>query len=218
MHRSIFAYGICALLVVWNIPSASAAPLLLNGSFETPALATGKALIGPTGDVWTYTHPAGVINPPGEPIPNQGDYGGYAAPDGAQYGFIQSGHNERGSISQQIILAAGQYRLSFLEAGRALGPFGPGVGGNQPYSITLSGTNLATFASTTGETFTGRTVDFTAVAGTYALTFAAGGSLTSDNTTFLDKVVLTSVPEPATLAGFAFGCMALIRPRRKASK
>ena len=215
MSRSFFMCGVCALILGQQAPSTNAA-LILNGSFESPGLLLHQAVIAPINAIWTFTRPSGIINPPGEPIPGQGDYAGYPAPDGAQYGFIQAGLGQRGTISQQIVLPdSGQYRLTFMEAGRPHQNFTLPTGGDQSYAITIGATNIATLASTSGEQFTSRTVDFTATAGTYALTFAALGALNQDNTTFIDNVVLTAIPEPGMFAAIGLGCMALIRPRRK---
>ncbi len=214
--RSGMCLSLGALMIFLGFAPVSRANLLTNGSFESPVLPAGKAVIDPVGNAWTFTHPSGLISPPGEPVPGQGDYGGYPAPDGNQYAFIQSGGGSRGTISQQITLpTTGDYRLTYWEAGRPHQNFSLPTGGNQPYSILLDSTVLGTFATTTDEPFTARSLDFTASAGTYTFKFAAGGVLTADNTSFIDGVNLVSIPEPSMLAAGILGSVMLLRPRRK---
>jgi hypothetical protein len=189
------------------VHAAGAAQLLVNGSFEDPVLPQGKAVIDPTNNAWTFTHPSGLISPPGEPNPGGGNYGGYAAPNGAQYAFLQCGANLRSTISQQVTLpTTGQYQLSFLEAGRPSQSFTLPTGGDVPYSVLLGSTVLGTFATTTGERFTPRTLNFSANAGTYLFEFAAGITAQPDETAFIDNVILspaasTSVPLPPAVYG-----------------
>lgn len=131
-----------------------------------------------------------------------GAWAGVATPTGAYYAFIQ----ERGSISQDLTLAAGTYSLSWLAAGRA------GYGGDQGYNVLLDGSALFNGSTSTGQAFTAVSTDsFTlAVAGLHTLTFQ--GLVVGDQTAFIDNVAIqpvatatAAVPEPATWALMMLG-------------
>ena len=135
---------------------------------------------------------------------------GSPSPAGSFYAFIQSGYGAAGSISQAITLAAGTYRLSWLDAGR------PGGNGDQAYNVILGATQIGAGQTTSGQLFAARSAGlFTVGAGTYNLTFQALNS-GGDNAAFIDGVNVAAVPEPASWALMigGFGLVGVAMRRR----
>jgi hypothetical protein len=165
--------------------------IVVNASFETPALSPNTFLYDPSGATWIFTANAGIINAPG------GGFLGPAAPDGSQYAFLQSA-SAPGAFSQTINFSlSGTYLLSYLVAGRS--DNGEGALGDLNYQILLDATVIATDATTTAQPFTSRMLQFTTTAGDHTLTFEVAPDSTGDNTAFFDSVVLVQVPEPETV-------------------
>lgn len=193
-------------MLVWTLIIAARGPaahaqIIVNSSFEAPALPTNSFLYNPTGTPWVFTNDSGIIN-------NSTGWqsGGVHAPNGSQVGFIQSPHpafGQVGSISQTITLpATGVYTLSYFLAGRS-GP--SGEGGVLPFDVFLDNTLIGSDSSTTGMTFQMRVMSFGASAGAH--TFLLQGrrpvpdpNVFQDNTAFFDMVMITPVPEPSSLA------------------
>ena len=110
--RTMKRIGLILLLLFWPTPAFT--DIVVDGSFETPDLATNSFAYNPVGSAWTFTQSAGIIDAPSAfdaPIP----------PDGSQLGFLQSDSNPAGfgEFSQTISLATpGRYRLTYFDAGR----------------------------------------------------------------------------------------------------
>ena len=161
-----------------------------NGSFETPVLPLNSFLYDPSGASWNFTANSGIINVPGS------GFFGPAAPDGAQYAFLQSA-TAPGAFSETINFSlSGTYLLSYSVAGRSND--GQGATGNLSYQIRLDSTVIAMDATTTAQPFTAEAFQFTTTAGNHVLTFDVAPDSIGDNTAFFDRVSI-QVPEPATI-------------------
>lgn len=162
-----------------------------NGSFETPVLPLNSFLYDPSGASWNFTANSGIINAPGV------GFFGPAAPDGAQYAFLQSA-TAPGAFSETINFSlSGTYLLSYSVAGRS--DDGQSAAGNLSYQIRLDSTVIAMDATTTAQPFTAEVFQFTTTAGNHVLTFEVAPDSIGDNTAFFDRVSV-QVPEPATIA------------------
>lgn len=190
---------IALLLVLAALPTLASANLVVNGSFEADAQASGTWSVGPlTG--WNS----------GAELRN--NVAGTAS-DGVN--FVELDHYFNGSIFQNFTGLSGQYNLSFDYSAR------PGVEkASNPIQAWWNGILLTTVtASGIGQSDNNwLTLDFL-VSGTGSdiLTFAAAG--TSDSLGgSLDNVILTAVPEPETygmmLAGL--GLIGFAARRRRA--
>jgi hypothetical protein len=186
--------------------------LLVNGSFETPALGSGTqvfsngAAIGPgwfkTNDALGSTLLAGAL-------------AGYAdAQDGGQR--IQVGTNYTSKFYQEVTLTAGlPYLLTFFQSGvnGQTSGVSAGIFGNNGKSVSADHGG--------GATWTAQSLDFTpAVTGNYFVIFEATVTA-SEFPAVIDNVWLTqsAIPEPGTYA-FVGGVLALgavlYRRRRRA--
>jgi Big-like domain-containing protein len=100
-----------------------------------------------------------------------------------QTAFIQSG----GTLGQTLTLSADTYTLSFKAAQRAccVTPYG------QPLQITLDGTQVGGLITPVSTSFASFSITLAiASSGTHTIAFA--GTDSSDKTTFIDTVTLTS--------------------------
>jgi len=198
---------------------AIAAPILTNGSFETPGfggsfttLSGGSTFI--TG--WTVG---------GDTIDYIGNY--WTASNGSASLDLNGLHP--GSISQTIsgLTVGASYKVSFDMAGNPDG--GPPI---KSLEVDLDGIaqTLALF-DTTGNNRAAMgwapvSFDFTATNTSELLAFVSTTTAFSGNDTYpqafgpaLDNVSLTPVPEPLTLSIFGAGCVgaAVLRRRRRNS-
>lgn len=86
-----------------------------DGSFETPALGTGRAQRAPNGSPWQFFGDAGVASSGGYINDRYGDFGfsGNAA-DGNQVAFLRTGWSGLlpGAISQSVYMQPGTYSIS----------------------------------------------------------------------------------------------------------
>ncbi len=240
-RNTALAAGLGALALLGMTP-AHASTIVLDGSFESPAVPP------PTGYP-AYTDPGYVYNPPGPAWTFSTDSGivsyspstasGFTTPvnapapeDGNQYAFIQAASQyPTGSFSQTIQLTdPGIYDLSFYAAGRPdANPSSPsGPNGDATFDVTLTPTlgasqtlgSFSTTSTTSGGGFSLDTASFTAAAGAYTLTFANTTPYgTGDHTAFIDNVNLSPAPEPSgvgMLALMGLGLGGLILRARKA--
>jgi hypothetical protein len=191
-------------LLALLVPVTSArAQIVLDGSFESPALAPNSFIYHPTGTPWTFLHNSGVIN-----NSTAWQSGGVPAPDGAQVGFLQFyrnyGDGMAGQISQSIVLpTSGPYQLSYFLAGR-LGP--SGEGGDLPFDVYIDNTLIGSDQSMTNTPFSLRAMSFTASAGAHTLLIQCrepvpDPNIFMDNSAFFDAITISgaAVPEPSTL-------------------
>ena len=174
--------GFAALL---SFVSAGAAELLLNGGFESPRLASGTYVYGPTNAQWVFS-PASLHG--GSGITTSGSLFTYAtgSTDGGQVAFLQADGN---SIAQKVVLPlTGKYNLSYSHAGRSV------IGGTLTYEVRLDDTVLGKFTTATGQPFSRVDLQFSAAAGSHTLAFVSTGvpGAAIDQTAFFDSVSLES--------------------------
>jgi len=206
MKKSLTATWIL-LQILSLFDNPTYAGLVVEGSFETPALSVNAFSYNPGGSQWAFAGNSGLTH-------ETSAFFGPSAPDGNQYAFLQSSStdvSDFGTFSQQIVLGtSGTFTLSYLDAGRNVSTFG----GNVTYDILLDSTIIVDDeTTTTGQPFTLKTHPFVASAGSYTLSFKMDSAQPlGDNTAFFDQVsVVTEVPEPNAflLVGSlftAFGC------------
>ena len=174
----------------------TAAPLVTDGSFETPALSAGSLSYAPKGSPWTFSATGSGIAADGSP------FGNSKSPQGKQAAFVQnaaptgSSAGQAGVISQSVTrLAAGtKYTITFFEEGR-----GNDTAHNIPYSknpieiLLDSQVIVASEVPSSTTSFNLVTAAFIVPAGTtHTLTIKGLGVKGKDATTFVDDVTLTS--------------------------
>lgn len=229
MHHSpigIFArVAAAAALAAAVAMPASAASLVVNGSFETgvPGNTTGLnngALFGnlnnsgPSWDRWTSINGWTTTSGSGIEIQSNRTLDTIDAQDGTHYVELDS--NSNSSMAQTLSLGVGKYLLSFWYSPRTPDPATNGIeyaigsiaGGKAKNGVPV-GANVGTWVQI-------KTLFDVVKAGDYKLQFAAVGA----NDTYgglIDNVSVAPVPLPA--AGFglmaALGGLAAIRRRRK---
>lgn len=174
---------------------------------------TFQGTVGNTG-ISASTAGAALANGPNPSGAGGQWYNGYPEPanaPSAQFAALQG----TASLSQSFTTAGGTLDLMWESAGR------PGNGtnaGDQNYDVVISSDPVSTYGpySTTdtitptfgpGSAFTTYSQTITGLAaGTYTLTFQGLDTLTGgDQTSFIDNVSLTAVPEPATWAMLLLG-------------
>lgn len=143
---------------------------LTNTGFETPA--TTNYQIGPFTNGWTFDGLSGVQK-------NGSAWGAATAPEGTQTAFLQGD----GTIYQDFTFAAGIYKVNFLAAKRSSNTQTQSI--NVYCDALMIGTIIPTSSSSYGSYSTN---GFSVTAGTHRIKFV--GVLSSDNTTFIDKVSL----------------------------
>jgi hypothetical protein len=200
--------------------AVSSAVTVANASFENPNVAYqpygfeySPTLAEQGGSGWTFSNDFAIVA-------NGGFGTGYATmsdpPDGTQAGAIQFVSYIEQSISG---FSAGSYTMSFYVEGRdwAQGP--------NPLQVSVDGT-LLTFGLS-GNTITPaiatsftlyQSNPFTVTAGAHELEIAGtdsglGGS--ADETSFIDAVSVTAIPEPTSFALVAVGLTALLYHSRR---
>lgn len=189
--------GVAAVLAAALAPSAQAAELIVNGSFELPALPRvfNESLITPSILGWTGDGPGLEI--------------GYAPTyfiagyDGEQIAELDSNGNY--TLSQTISgLTPGEYTLRFLSALRGDTP-GPASG---TFDVLWNGSLVQSF-SPTSSVMSETVIVLPAIAGDNVLSFVGTG--TSDGSgPIIDRVSLQSnAPEPGTLA-LVLGALPLV--------
>lgn len=209
MLNRLFATALIAAM-----PFAASASTLVDGSFEAKGAATPvtdycyDSFATPGGPAcaaspWTGN---GVI------ISSSGPWGGTAAAAGTYYAFVQG----LGVLSQTFVATGNEgLGVTWLDANRT------NNGGIQSYTVTVTHGadvfNLGTFSGTPGAFNLKSSSSFATVTGeSYTLSFT--GLSAEDRTAFIDNVVLSVVPEPATwglmLAGF--GVVGYAARRRRA--
>lgn len=165
-------------LAYLNLPLVPPSPgySLLNAGFESPATATYQ--YGPMTNGWTFDSASGVQH-------NGSAWGAQNAPEGVQTCFLQG----LGSITQSISFNTGTYKVNFKAAKRTT------HGGTQSIDVYFDTTKIGTFTPNTG-TFTDYSTNtFTTAAGVHTIKFV--GTVSGDNTDFIDAVSISSTTENA---------------------
>ena len=211
-----------AFFLAASVSAASADEMLTNGSFESPALGStayvypgnaNPALSGgyaATVDAWTYGGSA-LVN---TSVGSNAWYGGTAPAgyDGLQFAALQATSSLSQTFDSPLASSA---EITWLDAGRP--DFGS-VAGDQSYDVLLNGNVLGTFSTVSGQAFTLETTTADLLAGSNILSFV--GLSTADQTAFIDRASVNSVPEPLTLSLFGAGLagIGVLRRRKHAGK
>lgn len=181
---------------------AQAANLLNDGSFEAYNIGTGNytypglpfGTISPIGatpvaNAWTYNG-AALVNASG----SSAWYGGSgpSGKDGVQFASLQGAS----TITQSFTAAASTEHLGWLSAGRACCS-----GGAETYDVTVNGTQVGSnFTTVSGSNFGFNSLTLSGLTAGDSYTLGFQGLTGSDETAFLDNVVLQNAafPPPAT--------------------
>jgi chitodextrinase len=152
-----------------------AVPSFLNGSFEIPALGSSYQYGPSVPEIgWTFSGDSGIEG-------NGSTWGAALAPDSTQAAFIQG----TGTIAQTLNLNPGSYTLSFQAAQRSccISPYA------QPIKVSVDGVQIGSLVSPQSTSFAVFSIPFTvSTTGPHTIEFA--GTVPSDNTTFIDAVML----------------------------
>ena len=105
----------------------------------------------------------------------------------------------------------GNYRISYLEAGR-IQSFA-NTSGNLGYLVSVGGNQIHTDSTFTAQPFTLVEVDFFATAGTHTLNFEGIANTDGNGTSYFDAISINEasiVPVPAAVWLFGSGLIGLI--------
>jgi hypothetical protein len=150
---------------------------IINGSFESPALAARTYLAAPATAGWQFFGDSGISA-------NNSAFtsGNPAAPDGSQVAFLKS----TASISQSVYLGGGMYDLSFMAAQR-----GNMKNQNEEIEVLVDGRVVGTVtpAGTTYGSY--QTSMFTVLSGMHTIQFLGVDPSGADETAFIDNAQLS---------------------------
>ncbi len=185
--------GIQSLGTVVHV-AAAAVPVLANGDFESQQYISTSHNINPTGASWDFTtgssgagtgidygNPYGVTNC----TPATGSQMCFLQGAGAGYGTSSASQTMNGLIVGKT------YTLSFAAKGIA----GAGLGGADPFSVSINGSTLNIGGSTTlspaaSSTYTTYSTTFVATASSMPLRFFDAGNASSTKVSWIDNVKL----------------------------
>lgn len=186
------ARNLALVIALLGAGSAHGANLLTNGSFDDVSIGTGAYTYTPGANApgWTF-HNSALVNAQG----GSAWYGGSApaGTSGIQFAALQS----QGSISQTFTASAQTLHLGWLDAGR------PAYGccnGDQSYSVLLNGASVGpAFSTASGSSFKFNSLSLSNLTPGASYNLAFQGLIGSDQTAFIDAVVLSAsqVPAPA---------------------
>ena len=152
---------------------------VVNGGFETPNLG-GAFQYAPAGATWNFVGGAGITG-------NGSGFTGSnpSAPEGVQVAFLQ----DNGSMSETMMMAAGQYALSMRIAQRANYQHG-----TQIVRVAVDGVTVGQFQPPSEAYGAYQTPAFTISAtGNHVVTLSGAGA-GDDFTGFVDAVTLVAAP------------------------
>jgi lysophospholipase L1-like esterase len=187
-----------AILVAWVPQAAFAQNLVTNGGFEQPGLVNGEYTVT-FGSLATNAVPGWAFGVSTGTTP--GVYDGLVSNHGGlNDGNIEEGTNaaflQGGRMSQNVILKAGSYNLSFWAMGRSdtgtANPVVVAVGNLLSQTVTPGNTSQNSLSDWQNYVFS-----FGAPSnGTYALEFQSTLAYAppSDHTTFIDNVSIQAIP------------------------
>ncbi len=176
-------------LYVFGLLSGNSGNPVVDGGFETPALAPGTFQTNPAGTPWTFQMSAGIARN------GSGFTGGNPnAPQGAQVAFLQA----LGSIGQTVTLAAGTYDVTFFAAQRA-----NVQASAQTFQVLVDGSVVSTFNNFSGKSYSPLiTAGFTVSSGSHVLEIQGTDLAGGDNTVLIDEVAVNSLAVAVNDAGF----------------
>jgi hypothetical protein len=176
--------------------------LVANGTFEATNYSANSHNVNPSGTGWRFT-PSSLSA--GSGINRGNPYGTTNAPNGApfegnQYAFLQGSGSGNGvtSIEQDVsgFQSGASYRLSFESASIE------GASGTDPFSVSIGGTpvtfNSNTMVSPSASYGLYISDPFVATGSTMTLRFHDAGNVPSGQSSWLDDVQITLVPEPSS--------------------
>ncbi len=141
-------------------------PMVRNSGFESPLLTSYQ--YRPIDSVWIFIDDAGIEH-------NGDAFAAADAPEGLQAAFLQ----RLGSVSQNIYLDSGYYRIRFKAAQRQ--------DNNQTISVSLDETEISLFTPSSADFVEYVTESVLVLSGTHLLKFA-GMNESGDNTAFIDAI------------------------------
>jgi hypothetical protein len=209
MNIERIAFAACAFIAL----SAQGQSLILNGSFESPAIAANSYQHA-TPTSWSWGSSAGWIFSGSVFDPNEGSY--WPSPqNGLQ--FVDIGNVSSFTLFQSFTVAdQGEYQLAWYDNAHSHGL-------TSPYSVSVFDSSLQPVASVNldaahGGVWQNRTLPLNLASGNYRLTFMARG-VTRGYDTLLDNISITAVPEPSiwVLVALGTGAFALRKRRRRFS-
>jgi len=153
-------------------------PVIPQGGFETPALASGHQM-RPTGSAWTFIGGGAGIQK------NGSAFGAVTAPEGVQTALFQGGGTE---VNQTITFTEGYFAVSLKAAQRGTQ--------KQTFQVFIDDLLVGTFtpASSAWQSFVSDT--FNASAGPHKLAIKGTNPLGGDNSGFVDDVKLEYRNQP----------------------
>ena len=166
---------------------------ITDGSFETPALATGAVQFGPaSGSPWQFSTTAGVARNGSNFI-----YGNPNAPGGNEVGIIEG----NGSMSQTVNLVAGEYNVSFQATQRANGQTH-----NQQIEVVIdpgqADSQVRFDRPLRHQLSTLRDVELHGYAGFHTIEFVGTSPQGSTSTALIDEVALAAANDEIIDGGF----------------
>jgi hypothetical protein len=229
MLRTIAAGAIVAII---GGATASAANIVVNGSFENPAgMGNGTGLAGWTiGGTETQgfppvaifydsatAYPTGAF---GEAVPPNNAPTNSPDPVGVRAAYFVSDFANNQSLSQTVFLAPGIYQIGFSAYAPAngFGNAGDATFTGIVASITLASYSVGGGLATTWQTFAGSTEILTA--GNYVVEFSFSTNRFPSKDIVVDQVYIIAgnppigVPEPLSLALLGSGLLGIAAARR----